>query len=262
MSNSQQSRRWADKRRCGGFWPAAATAALLAGIWMERAMLRSPPPDVGTYHARIRAAAQTLPVCVGPWLLTENPEPPGAVTLLKPNAIISRQVRRISAAPGDSAEPDLPRRFNLLLVHCRDVRDMLGHYPPICYPAQGWTQQSAQAVDRQVGDLTIHATSYVFSAEQLGVTKRIVVENFMILPDASTCRDLEQLEQVSRRRDRVFLGAAQVQLVFDDTYSAKDRAEFATVAVQACSNLIDAICSAPAARERAAAQSHSRTERD
>jgi len=225
-------------------------------------MFRSPPPDAGAYHARIRAAAQTLPVCVGPWLLTENPEPPGAATLLKPNAMICRQLRRISAGPGDSAQPDMPRTFNLLLVHCRDVRDMLGHYPPICYPTQGWTQQSAQAVDRQVGDLMIHATSYVFSAEQLGVPRRIVVENFMILPDASTCRDLEQLQHVSRRRDRVFFGAAQVQLVFDESYSAQDRAEFATVAVQACRNVIDAICSAPTAREQTAAQPRSRTERD
>ncbi|HWP40988.1 MAG TPA: hypothetical protein VNL70_08680, partial [Tepidisphaeraceae bacterium] len=142
-------------------------------------MFRSPPPDAAAYHARIRAAAQVLPVCVGPWLLTENPEPPGAATLLKPNVIISRQLRRISGGWDASGEPDPPRTFNLLLVHCRDVRDMLGHYPPICYPAQGWKQQSVQPLDRQVGELTIHASSYVFSSEQLGTPRRIVVENFM-----------------------------------------------------------------------------------
>ena len=53
--------------------------------------------------------------------------PPEAQELLRPNAIFSRRFQR----PGEIG-------VHVLVVHCSDARDMIGHYPPICYPSSGW----------------------------------------------------------------------------------------------------------------------------
>jgi hypothetical protein len=212
-----------------------ATLLLLAGIVAERRLYRSPSPDTDAYHARIRSAARQMPLSMDGWLGVELPEPPGAVTLLKPNVVVSRRFEHMQSG----------RSFCFLLVQCRDARDMLGHFPPACYVAHGWEQESAEPADWRIDEqFTIRGTTYVFATARNAdrpAPQRMTVENFMILPDGSTGRGMDDVERAARHGRMKHLGAAQVQLMFDLSYTAEERAGLIEMVVRANRDLIDDI---------------------
>jgi hypothetical protein len=180
-----------------------ATVAMLAAIAVMR-RVQLPSDDVVARAGRIEAAAQsTLPLRIGEWTGEAVPVPPAAVRLLRPTAILSRCYR--DGATGGSA--------NLLFVHCSDARDLLGHYPPVCYRARGHTLVSSADRDWVVDGVAIQGKRYRFEVDGPFARNEIVVDNFMVLPDGRFARDMESVDQVARDPELRRLGVAEVQVV-------------------------------------------------
>ncbi len=205
---------WRAANRCGP-WVAFVFAA---GAVL--AMPQPPAVDAGVIlrHAKIERALATVPLRVGDWIGEERPLTPAAVELLRPNAALSRSYRRI----GDSAS------IAVSLIHCSDFRDMAGHYPPVCYPAHGWSlrpEDAARDVDlddeKQVisslridGVGTFSTRCYRFSRLGDAITEfKITVLNAFILPDGSWVNDLGAIRDAASKRRLAGEGVAQLQLV-------------------------------------------------
>ncbi len=184
------------------------------------------PPSVDDVvvkrHARIERVLSNVPLRVGEWIGEERPLTPAAVELLRPNAAMSRSYRRI----GD------PATIAVSLIHCSDFRDMAGHYPPVCYPAHGWTLADSGAVAAGspggVGSADATETTmlsldgigefpvrcYRFSRVGDGLVQiRMTVFNAFILPDGSWVTELRTIRDGASRRRLAGEGVAQLQLV-------------------------------------------------
>lgn len=183
---------------------ALLAVALLAGVgWSGRAQIRSDESEA--YHARIRSVAALMPGRIGPWVGSDLEVPRSAIQLLKPNVLVSRVFYH--------RETEQVAAF--LLVQTADARDLLGHYPPHCYPANGWTQRSAEERLWTVAGLEIPAMRYGFSFEDPDGEVRAAVVNFMLTPDGRIQRDMEGTQRAAARPSRRALGAAQVHVVVD-----------------------------------------------
>jgi hypothetical protein len=205
------------------------SVALLAGAGADRLSLVS-PIDPSPYHARLREIRQSTPIAFGHWVGQDLEEPVEAAEQLHPNVFISRRYHNT-----------VDRRYvDLLLVQCWDVRDLVPHFPPVCYPGRGLSETSSQTMDWKVGDLTVHLTEYEFEAINFETDKLTIVENFMILPDGRTCRDMTEVRKDIALNTR-FFGAAQVQLVFQSDVPAEEREKICRAFIQAYQPLIDAI---------------------
>ena len=96
---------------------------------------RPTPEDTEPFHARVRAAVEGLPTKIGDWEGRDIPTSKEVVRLLNPNVVYQKRFTH-----GRTGEV-----VHVLLVHCRDARDIYGHYPPRCYPAQGHEQVSSKS---------------------------------------------------------------------------------------------------------------------
>ena len=105
---------------------------LLLGVWAHQSSYEN-PNVFDEYHSRCRSAIEQLPTQVGHWMGREVPLPQPALDLLDPNA--QRNIRFTDFSPMGLTGPD--RRISVMIVQCKLARDMQGHYPPRCYPAQG-----------------------------------------------------------------------------------------------------------------------------
>jgi hypothetical protein len=173
-------------------------------------------------HARIEQVLSAVPLRVGEWIGEERPLAPAAVELLRPNAALSRSYRRIGE----------PATVALSLIHCSDFRDMAGHYPPVCYPAHGWTLSdgsvamaspgigsgSSQHIEETVlsidgfGEFPVRC--YRFSRVGDGLVQiKMTIFNAFILPDGRWVSDLGSIREAAARRRLAGEGVAQLQLV-------------------------------------------------
>ncbi|MFW6061969.1 MAG: exosortase-associated EpsI family protein, partial [Planctomycetota bacterium] len=109
---------------------ATLTLAIIGGALAERLSYGS-ADEADPYHRRVAERIANIPYTIGDWKGEDVSVPRSAVELLQPNALCSRQYRNQKTG----------QVLSLLVVHCRDARDMTGHYPPVCYPAHGWTQR-------------------------------------------------------------------------------------------------------------------------
>jgi hypothetical protein len=195
----------------------SVSVTVLLALAGDRAFLRTSPAAGERYHAAVRAAVAALPVVNRQFVGVDIPVPAAAVKMLHPNIILSRRFTNIAT----------DESVSFLLVHVRDARDTLGHYPPICYPGQGWKMQSMTAVDFNGDHRLVHGTEYIFERgdDSAGATAggRLVVDNFLMLPDGRTCRDMDAVEQAAQDRKRKFFGAAQIQVVFGPDVSPDRR---------------------------------------
>ncbi len=202
--------------------PPLLACTLLAGIVAEQ-RTHIKPVDVEPYHARARAAIEAVPYVIGYWTGKDDDIPPAAQKLLRPNAILSRTY--IDTQPSARG----PRVASLLIVQCRDSRDMVGHYPPICYRAQGARPRvspAAWAARKKVLSATgVSATpsfpvwSTVFSIDargNFGVRRSITSSLFPVRASSATCR---VLPMPPRTTSSAIYGAAQFQVVFNSLAS-------------------------------------------
>ena len=196
-----------------GYLAAAVSAAILVGLWLEKSMYHVPTVDADAYHKRLKAAAAELSLEQGDWVGTDVPVPQAAAALLKPNVLMNRYYRnRVTG-----------RRVSFLLVQCGDARDLLGHYPPVCYPGNGWLSVAHEPRDWRVGGTTITGTQYEFARSTFDRSSSIVIYNFMVLPDGTVGRDMDSVNRSAQDYRRKFFGAAQVQVVFDSSMPRPER---------------------------------------
>lgn len=184
--------------------PLLIALALLAGLAVET-YSRPRPEEAEPYHAAIRAAEADLPMDFGAWRGEDVPVPPAAIELLHPNVILSRRFVNVETG----------WRVSVLIVHCKDARDIYGHYPPICYPSQGMEQRSAEVFERTVAGQRLRGTEYHFAGRS-GGSGGLIVSNLIVMPDGRIAPDMEDVKEQAWDYVRRFYGAAQVQVVFTD----------------------------------------------
>ena len=184
--------------------PIVATLLIFAAVMADKIFVQQSATIADPYHAQVKSAADELPMFFGSWLGTDVAVPEAAVRMLKPNVIISRRFDNIRT--GESV--------NFLFVQTRDARDILGHYPPVCYPGQGWTVESVVETDWGPQDKVAGGTAYTFSRGELAETVGLKVDNLLLLPDGTFCRNMDGVERVAQDRLRKSFGAAQIQLVY------------------------------------------------
>lgn len=187
--------------------------ALLAGVGAHRVRTRT-PIEASAYHAKVKAAVDAIPWRVGVWAGEEMPVPPAALALLKPNALLGRSYR------DDTGE----RGITLVVVQCQETRDMAGHYPPICYKANGWKLLEEKQVTEQVGAHKLPITRYLVDRSSVFESERRWVYNILILPINGGVEDMQAVEDAASNRVARQRGAAQIQFVLNgDVPEAEQR---------------------------------------
>jgi hypothetical protein len=211
-----------------------ATVIVLGWLAVDKTLLRPAPAVADEYHAGVRAASEQLPRYFESWLGEDIPVPVAAAKLLRPNVIVSRRFSNI--VTGESV--------SYLFVQVRDARDTIGHYPPVCYPGQGWTMEEARRTEWEAGERgAVSGMSYRFSQEGLEGGLQIVVDNFLVLPDGTTCRDMDGVESVAQDRLRKLFGTAQVQLIYSAAMPEERRKQITQEFIRYSRDLIDAASS-------------------
>ena len=188
----------------------------LTGVGAHRIATRT-PIDSTAYHARVKASVESIDFIVGEWAGEKMDVPPSAVALLRPNGLVGRSYRNQS---GD-------RVITLAVVQCRDTRDMTGHYPPVCYPANGWKLLQFDSYVVSLDDETIlPVTRYLFDRSTALETVQRWVHNLLILPIEGGVMDMDEVrEAASNHQDRQ-RGAAQIQLVLSGDVLEADQKRF------------------------------------
>jgi hypothetical protein len=162
--------------------------------------------ETSDYHARVRAAADQIPATIGPWEGVDIRTPTAAGKLLRPNVIFSRTYKHRQTG----------RRANVIFIQCLDSRDMGGHYPPNCYPGNGWTQSApVSTFEFPVWGRTIPVAVYSFTRADGSRSMNTVVYNFFVLPATGFVTSMEQVRAASGDYRMRPYGAAQVQVMVD-----------------------------------------------
>lgn len=206
-----------------------ASLVLLAAIVGYRAEVQKPPVAAERYHQRVRDSAQSMPQRIGSWVGHDVPITPGAVALLHPNVIVSRQYSDLQTGWS----------IGFILIQCRDARDMLGHYPPVCYVAHGWSQVASELKTWRVGEMTLRGAEYEFSRMRLEQAGHIVVYDCMVLPDGRTCGDMDTVENAAKDYRTRYFGAAQIQVECDAGIPPDKRDQLFAMAVGAAKPILD-----------------------
>ncbi|MBA3272925.1 MAG: exosortase-associated EpsI family protein [Chthoniobacterales bacterium] len=200
------------------------TAAMLLVITSQRPAPVD-PEKVEPYHVAAKAAVESVPYVVGYWNGRDQEVTTAAQRLLRPNAILSRSY--VEKHPGDSRQYD--RTASLLIVQCGDARDMLGHYPPICYRTNGMKPILSEQRQWTVDGMRLDGMEYQFTQRDVGQTMRTTVYNFFVVPDpdagpgeAQYCikRDMDAVRHASENFQTRAYGATQFQVVFSGVISA------------------------------------------
>jgi hypothetical protein len=217
-------------------------AVLLAAIGAHRLISMHRPASVQAYHERIRAAAALGPRQINAWIGEDVPVPVQALSVLAPNAIISR--RYVNVESGMTA--------NFLIVHCSDAHDMAGHFPLRCYPAAGWARRATQPGDWMVGDRRMCGTEYEFyrggSIEYRGAEQSIIVANCLLRPGGRVLRNMDEMTASIIGAGGQSSGAAQIQVSFDAGVPAEQRKRAVETLLKGYLPLIETIL-APANQE-------------
>lgn len=185
--------------------PILCTCAIMAGLAADQ--LRRPAArDVDAYHERVRAAVMSLPTEFGNWRSREESIPPQAMELLRPNALFGRTFFNDDGKGG-----------TVYVIQSRDVRDLRGHYPPVCYPAHGWqegqySQPQTITVTDSHGTMHIPIRRYEFVRQNMNQQIRLVTYCFFVLPEQPLTWDMQAVYKAAGSPTVRHLGAAQVQL--------------------------------------------------
>lgn len=194
---------------------APMLAALLLCLMMAAGTLDTlRPVEAGAYFEEVAGSIGEIPIKVGDFVGHDGEVTPSAVQLLKPNKLLQR----------DYVDPWSGRGVTLLFVHCGNVRDMGGHYPPNCYPAHGWRSVADEDTTVEIAGSDVPAKLYEFSQRSGGVETQMYVLNFFVLPthEPSIVADIGAIEAAGGSHRAARLGAAQVQLVASDPLLIRD----------------------------------------
>ena len=188
---------------------------------------------IEAYHTRVAAAVNAIPVDFNGWVGQQVPLPQSATNLLRPNALIARQY----------VNEDKGLTATLLVVHCKDSRDMAGHYPPRCYPANGWVESS----ENPVGVFEVDGqTMRVYGFERTtGQDERtIIVYSLFALPNGQLTTSMREVRKLSADYKYREYGAAQLQVVLDGDIDRDAHSWILSEMYQVAKPAIDAVLDA------------------
>ena len=113
---------------------------------------------------------------------------------------------------------------------------MGGHYPPVCYRANGWvlTEGGMREHDWKVGGMDIPGKEYIFRSGDFEDQSTIVVMNFILRPDGLIERDVYGLRQAGYDPRKKPFGGGQVQLLLDSRVEASVRDQVFETIIEAC----------------------------
>ncbi len=233
--------------------PVLCLAALLAG----GTALSRQTGDRGEAVARaqsIRMSLEQVPFMTGRWVGTDCPLPAAATEILMPTAVLSRRFVELGTG----------RHATLGVIHCGDVRDMNGHYPPSCYPSSGWHAREGghDSVALELNGERFRATLYRFSSvDGTGALREVSVIGFFVLPDAAISSDIEQLRSRVAKLEISRLGVGQIQVVMDGWPAADDVAATANELLALIpSDCVRALKGLPVAQTEAIADTDPKTD--
>jgi hypothetical protein len=213
------------------FMAPAATLLMLTALYghmQQHALTVDPEP----YHERARAAVDNIPLSFEGWEGEEISIPPAAGQLLRPNAILSRNYRNLERGLWAS----------LVVVHCRDPRDMAGHYPPNCYPGTGWMQAGQPGiVTCEVDDAVIPLAEYRFSRTEHHRIANRLIYNFFVLPSAGVVTEMREVQRATGDYRNRPLGAAQIQIIIDSSTPEAERRRILHDMMQVLAPLIEVL---------------------
>jgi hypothetical protein len=210
---------------------------LLGGIVAQDATHLN-PANVEPYHARAKAVIEQWPKTIenGDWTTSEDEAlPPSAEELLHPNCVIDRlYTSRAVRINGRMAQA------SLLIVQCKDSRDMAGHYPPICYPASGAPQLSSHPFRLSAGGVMIEGTEYEFLRRALPAYRQCVYD-FFIVPGKGFVADMNGVRSAAKNYEGRYYGAAQFQVVMDADYPQDVREQIFAMIIGANSKALSVL---------------------
>jgi hypothetical protein len=168
-----------------------------------------PSPQTEIRRAEIAKAFADVPLFIdGNWVGRDEVVAQEAQKLLRPNAILSRRYDFLGEPRGS---------VQLLVVHCGDARDMIGHYPPICYPSAGFIEDLVSEnrdTTIQVAGRTLPVRQYVFHRARDRVTlEQLRIFSAFVLPDGTVTREIDDINKQSERLAVTVQGVAQMQVV-------------------------------------------------
>lgn len=161
-------------------------------------------PRVQPYQSLVAQVIGGIPIDTNGWVGSEVPLPQSATNLLRPNALMAR----------DYVNEDRGVSATLLIVQCADARDMAGHFPPRCYPANGWLSIDEDGPQRVVVDGQV-MNRYQYHRVAGRNEREISVYNMFALPTGGTTTSMEDVYRLSADYQYRSFGAAQVQIVID-----------------------------------------------
>lgn len=184
-------------------WATVTVLVVMAMLLPNRTRFS---PQAAARKAEVAAAVEAVPMLIGRWVGDQWEVPREAQELLKPNAILSRTYTSL----GGSA-------VHVLMVHCSDSRDMVGHYPPICYPSAGWEMEPVSEQEEltlRAGSMELPVRQYRFRGiRERGREDNIRIFSTFILPDGSVTPDKDDMYSQSERLSVAVQGVAQFQVI-------------------------------------------------
>lgn len=211
-------------------WPFILAVLLLGVVFVEN-MSRPSSADASPYHKMLLdyyKSDDAIPRRINEWVNEEDGEiSREAISLLKPNVLFQRVYHNERTR----------QSVSLLLVQCKDARDIYGHYPPICYPntgkpqvefinKQGEPTKKVKQLTIDVQGVKIPITRYYFVDQG---SQEMVVDNFIIYPPRKVKAEgddewkfdqgeyhpnMNEFYELVGDYTRRFYGGSQVQVIY------------------------------------------------
>ncbi|MEM7228441.1 MAG: exosortase-associated EpsI family protein [Planctomycetota bacterium] len=182
----------------------------------------------------VRRAFADVPLLIGSWIGEDQTIAVEAQELLRPNATLSRTYRALG-------RPSV----HVLCVHCGDARDMIGHYPPVCYPTSGWLRDTPAGetdLTLTVKGRTLPVRLYEFRRMRDDRREeRIRIFSAFILPDGTSSRDIDDINRQSERLAVSIQGVAQLQVLTSSSIPLEDARSAAEEVLAGMNGLFDAL---------------------
>lgn len=183
------------------FSPLMALGALIA----LPQLLNHPAVDetrIRQRNQQVVAAFTHAPWRIGQWTGEPVEVPNAGVEILRPNAILSRRFKNFNGNLW----------FTVMIIHCTDARDMEGHYPPVCYRANGWDPVGEPTECTVViNDQVVRPRVYMFQRHAgPGALELTRVFNFFVLPGGQITNDMDAVGKAVKSYESSIQGAAQI----------------------------------------------------
>lgn len=187
--------------------PALAFAVfLVSGAFQTRVGISQSVMDARS--DAVALALEDVPLRRGAWIGEIAPFPVEASEILQTRALKAWRFQELGTE----------RNALLGIVYCGDVRDMNGHFPPVCYPSQGWSMAAGEpeSVSLEFDGTPFDARVWRFTlVGQDGATASRSVLGFFLFADEPPTSSDTALGERAGRRAASEQGVAQIQLVFD-----------------------------------------------